>query len=141
MTTYSSRPVEIPMPAETAYSKLSDLSSFQEKIQALPDDIRSKVGDITFAEDTISFNGTPMGALVLRKAESVPGKRIAFNAEGAPVPIVMAIDFSEKGAGCSDAVASIDVEIPAMLKPMIGPKLKEAAEKMGDMIKNLVSLK
>lgn len=141
MTTYSSKPIDIPMSAQSAYDKLSDLSSFQERLESLPADIKSKVGDISFTSDTISFNGTPMGAMVLKLSEKVPGKRVAFTAQGAPVPIVMSIDFEEKGEEAAQAVSSIDVEIPAMLKPMIGPKLKEAAEKMGEMIKNLVSLK
>ncbi len=141
MTTYSSKPIEIPTSASDAYEKLTNLSAFQERIASLPDDIRAKVGDISFTEDTISFNGTPMGALVLKLSESIPDKRVAFTAQGAPVQIVMSIELENKGADKAEAISSIDVEVPAMLKPMIGPKLKEAAEKMGEMIKNLVSLK
>lgn len=141
MTTYSSKPVEIPMSASAAYAKLSDLSAFQERIASLPEDLKAKVGDISFTADTISFNGTPMGALVLKLSETVPDKRVAFTAQGAPVPIVMSITLEDKGEEKAEAISSIDVEVPAMLKPMIGPKLKEAAEKMGEMIKNLVSLK
>lgn len=141
MTTYSSKPVEIPMSASAAYAKLTDLSSFQERLESLPEDLKSKVGDISFTADTISFNGTPMGALVLKLSETVPDKRVAFTAQGAPVPIIMSIALEDKDTDKAEAVSSIDVEIPAMLKPMIGPKLKEAAEKMGEMIKNLVSLK
>ncbi len=141
MTTYSSKPVEIPMSASAAYAKLTDLSSFQERLAALPDDLKSKVGDISFTADTISFNGTPMGALVLKLSETVPDKRVAFTAQGAPVPVIMSISLDDKGDDKAEAISSIDVEVPAMLKPMIGPKLKEAAEKMGEMIKNLVSLK
>lgn len=141
MTTYSSKPVEIPMSASAAYAKLTDLSSFQERLAALPDDLKSKVGDISFTADTISFNGTPMGALVLKLSETVPDKRVAFTAQGAPVPVIMSISLDDKGTDKAEAISSIDVEVPAMLKPMIGPKLKEAAEKMGEMIKNLVSLK
>ncbi|MBD5267904.1 MAG: hypothetical protein HDS41_07015 [Bacteroides sp.] len=141
MTTYSSKPVEIPMSASAAYAKLTDLSSFQERLESLPEDLKSKVGDISFTADTISFNGTPMGALVLKLSETVPDKRVAFTAQGAPVPVIMSIALEDKDTDKAEAISSIDVEIPAMLKPMIGPKLKEAAEKMGEMIKNLVSLK
>ncbi len=129
------------MSASAAYAKLTDLSSFQERLAALPDDLKSKVGDISFTADTISFNGTPMGALVLKLSETVPDKRVAFTAQGAPVPVIMSISLDDKGDDKAEAISSIDVEVPAMLKPMIGPKLKEAAEKMGEMIKNLVSLK
>lgn len=129
------------MSASAAYAKLTDLSSFQERLESLPEDLKSKVGDISFTADTISFNGTPMGALVLKLSETVPDKRVAFTAQGAPVPVIMSIALEDKDTDKAEAISSIDVEIPAMLKPMIGPKLKEAAEKMGEMIKNLVSLK
>ena len=141
MTSYSGKPVTLNMSAEDAYERLNNLGAFQERINALPDEIKSKIGDISFTEDTISFNGTPMGSLTLRISERVPGQRVAFNAEGAPVPIIMAVNIAPAGEGMSTAVTSIDVELPAMLKPMVGPRLQEAADKMGDMMKNLVTLK
>ncbi|WP_304467838.1 hypothetical protein, partial [uncultured Muribaculum sp.] len=67
----------------------------------------------------------------------VADKRVAFTAESAPVPLIMSINLDAKTPESTEIVTAIDVEIPAMLRPMVGPKLQEAADKFGDMVKNL----
>ena len=62
---------------------------------------------------------------------------MAFTANGAPVPIVMSINLENIDNEKTLVTTCIDVEIPAMLKPLVGPKLQEAAEKFGDMIGNI----
>ncbi|WP_290381547.1 hypothetical protein, partial [uncultured Muribaculum sp.] len=78
-----------------------------------------------------------MGDMVLKITERVADKRVAFTAESAPVPLIMSINLDAKTPESTEIVTAIDVEIPAMLRPMVGPKLQEAADKFGDMVKNL----
>lgn len=79
--------------------------------------------------------------MTLRVTERIPAKRIALTAENAPVPIILSVNLNEKDTETTEVVTSIDVEMPAMLRPMVGPKLQEAANKFGDMIKNLAFVK
>ncbi len=74
----------------------------------------------------------------------MPDKRIALQAENAPVPMFMAINLEAKAPELTEVQTAIDVDIPAMLKPMIGPKiepmLKQSVEKFGEMIANIVKI-
>lgn len=137
MTTYSSKAIELPMSAAMVYDRLSDISAFQVKIDQLPDDVKSKIGSVRFTDDSIIINAAPVGDMVLKVTERVPEKRVAFTAQGAPVPLIMAINIEALADDKATVKTAIDVEIPAMLRPMVGPKLQEAAEKFGDMIRNL----
>lgn len=137
MTTYSSKTIELQMPVETVYARISDIGGFQSRIDQLPEEVKSKIGSVRFTDDSIIINAAPMGDMVLKVTERIPQKRVAFTAQGAPVPLVMAINLEAAGDDKTNVVTSIDVEIPAILKPMVGPKLQEAAEKFGDMIRNL----
>lgn len=141
MTTYSSKPVDVAMPASTVFDRISNLGTFQERIDQLPEDVKAKIGSVTFTEDTIVINAAPMGNMTLRVTERIPAKRIALTAENAPVPIILSVNLNEKDTETTEVVTSIDVEMPAMLRPMVGPKLQEAANKFGDMIKNLAFVK
>lgn len=137
MTTYSSKTIELQMPVEAVYARISDIGGFQSRIDQLPEEVRSKIGSVRFTDDSIIINAAPMGDMVLKVTERIPEKRVAFTAHGAPVPLVMAINLEAVGEDRTNVTTSIDVEIPAILKPMVGPKLQEAAEKFGDMIRNL----
>lgn len=129
------------MPAESVYDRISNIESFESRINELPEDIRAKMGDVRFTHDSIIINSAPVGEMTLNVSERVPGKRIAFSVANAPVPLMMAINLSEKGPDSTEVVTAIDVDMPAMLRPIVGPKLQQAAEKFGDMIKNIAVLK
>ena len=49
----------------------------------------------------------------------------------------MTLDITPVDDHTSTAEALIDVEIPAMLKPLVGPHLQKAAEKFGELIAGL----
>ena len=141
MTTYSSKPAVLDMPAKQVYDHVSNIGAYQDKIDSLPDEVKAKIGDVNFSDDCITIKAAPMGDMVLKVTERIEGKRVALTAENAPVPIIMSINLDEKEEGKTEVVTSIDVEMPAMLKPFVGPKLQEAAEKFGDMVKNLAFVK
>jgi hypothetical protein len=129
MTTYSSKPTEVAMPVSSVYERVSNPAAFQERLDALPEEVRAKLGAVRFTEDSIIITAAPMGDMVLKITERV--------AESAPVPLIMSINLDAKTPESTEIVTAIDVEIPAMLRPMVGPKLQEAADKFGDMVKNL----
>ncbi|MCM1504037.1 MAG: hypothetical protein NC127_02445 [Muribaculum sp.] len=140
MTTYSSKPAVVPMPADAVYERVSDIESFESRIKELPEDVRAKMGEVRFTHDAIIINSAPVGEMTLNVSERVPGKRIAFSVANAPVPLVMAINLAAKDDSSTEVVTAIDVEMPAVLRPIVGPKLQQAAEKFGEMIKNIAVL-
>ncbi|MDE6457832.1 MAG: hypothetical protein K2L31_04425, partial [Muribaculum sp.] len=113
MTTYSSKPVDVAMPASTVFDRISNLGSFQERIEQLPEDVKAKIGSVTFTEDTIVINAAPMGDMTLRVTERIPAKRLALTAENAPVPIILSVNLNEKDTDNTEVVTSIDVDMPA----------------------------
>ncbi len=131
MTTYSSKPTEVAMPVSSVYERVSNPAAFQERLDALPEEVRAKLGAVRFTEDSIIITAAPMGDMVLKITERVADKRVAFTAESAPVPLIMSINLDAKTPESTEIITAIDVEIPAMLRPMVGPKLQEAADKFG----------
>lgn len=144
MTSYTSTPKEVDMPASAIYARISDFSKFEDLIARLPEEVRSQLGEVKFTTDTIVIPHNMLGQITLRVSERVPDKRIALKAENAPVPMFMAINLEAKTPELTEVQTAIDVDIPAMLKPMIGPKiepmLKQSAEKFGEMIANIVKI-
>ena len=49
----------------------------------------------------------------------------------------MAVDLAPAGSDSSEVVTTIEVEIPAMLKPFVGPQLQKAADKFGELMAGL----
>jgi hypothetical protein len=144
MTSYKSQPIEVAMSASAIYNRIYDFSKFEELIDKLPEEVRSQLGEVKFTADSIVIPHNMLGQITLRVSERVADKRIAMQAENAPIPMFMAINLDAKGDNATDVQTSIDVDIPAMLKPMIGPKiepmLKQSAEKFGEMIANIVKI-
>ncbi len=62
-----------------------------------------------------------------------------FLAETGIVPINVILDWNVVDAAATDVTATIDAEIPMMLRPLIGGKLQEAADQFGKMFGQLNS--
>lgn len=139
MTSYSSKPVEVNLDAAGVYDRISNIGSYESRLNELPEDVRAKLGDVHFTDNSILI-GSPMGQITLLVTERIPAKRIALTAQNAPVPMVLSVNMESKSDTVTEVVTSIDVEMPAMLKPLVGPKLQEAADKFGDMVKNITRL-
>ena len=51
----------------------------------------------------------------------------------------LTVALAEAGTG-TDVTPTIDVEVPAMLKPFVGPKMQQAADQFGAMLTNLLGI-
>ena len=133
MSTYSSKPVTGPVAAATLADKFSDFTALQEKIDALSDEQRAAVGDVSFTPDTIVLNTPQIGKVTLEAVERTP-ERLVLKAQGTPVPLFLKVNLTPADAGDStEVVGSIDVDLPIMLKPMVGPMLQKFADKFGSL--------
>lgn len=134
MAKYSGKPAVANQPVAVLFERFNDLSVFQENLNSLPEEHRKKMGDVTFEKDSIAITTPQIGQLKFVVVERTAPGFIAFSAQGAPIPMKMLIDMTEETPETTKIVTSIDIEIPAMLRPLIGGKMQEAADKFGEMI-------
>ena len=78
-----------------------------------------------------------MGALKLSVSESVEPTMVKYVAQSAPVPFGVTVNLEPIDDTHTQAVTELNIDIPFMLKAMVGGKLSEGALKMGEMIAKL----
>lgn len=134
MAKYSSKSTSIAKPIEEVYEKISNIGAYQAKLDSLPAEVREKIGDVRFEDDAIVITAAPVGEIRFAVKERISPSKVTLGAVGAPVPLDLSVNLESEGEGSTKATSVIEVEIPAMLKPMIGGKMQEAADKFGDLI-------
>lgn len=137
MATYTSPATQVNMPACALAAKFADFTALQAAMDAMPDDKREKIGNVEFTPDTIRIMTPQVGAVTLRATERTP-ERIVLEAEGSPVPMKLLVGLTPVSEECTSVTGTIDVEIPMMLKPLIGPAMQKAADQFGNMFASLV---
>ncbi len=140
METYKSDKVVIDHNINLIYSKLSNPSLFKDKMEKnmdrIPDEAREHLDKVKFEDDGISID-SPMGALKLSVSESVEPSLVKYVAESSPVPFGLTVNLEAIDDNHTNAVAEINIELPLMLRAMVGGKLSEGAQKMGEMLTKL----
>lgn len=138
MAKYTGKPFRVNLPSATLFERVSNLSDLQSRMDTLPEDIRAKMGTINFPDaDTLAFTAPGVGEMKFRIVERTAPSRVKFLADTGMVPINVFIDLAEAGTEATDVTATIDADIPMMLRPLVGPKLQEAADKFGEMFGQL----
>ena len=139
MAIYSSSDVTLQAPALTVYDKLSNLENLQgllNKVPAdrIPEDKRQMFENIRITSDTIEVPGGPMGNLVFRVVERESPRLIRLRGEGIPIEMSLALHVRPLTDATSSAKVDLDINIPAMLKPMIGGQIQKIADQFGDVL-------
>lgn len=116
--------------------KFSDFSAMEQKLNELPADQRERVGDVKFDKDSIIITTPQVGAITLKATDRKPG-HVALKAENSPVPMVIKINYKAAGEGFSEVIGEMEVEIPMMLKPLVGPALQKAVDQFGTLFTRL----
>ena len=137
MAKYSAPTFAVQKPAEEVAAKFDDLTAVQPMLDKLSDEDRAKVGNLQLTPDSITVAAGPVGQLTFRVTERTP-RRVTFNAEGSPLPLSMGIDLSPKSADSTDVDCSVEVDLPMMLRPMVGPQLQKAVGMLADVIKKAI---
>ena len=127
MATYSSRPVVVAQPAEELAQKFADFTVLQQRMDTMPAEQKAAIGEVTFSADTISIHTPQMGEIRLK----------AIEAQGSPGPMKLNVALNPVDAASTEVKGSIEVEIPALLRPMIGPTLQKAADRFGELFASL----
>ncbi len=137
MSTYSGKSVTLPRPIEDIYAKVSDLSQYQPLIDQLPEEQKAKLQGVEFDGESVKMNAPSIGQLVFKITERTAPTHVGFSAEGSPVPLKLSLDLANVTADSTSLTPKIDIDIPAMLRPFIGGKIQEAADKFGEMFTSL----
>ncbi len=140
MATYRSEDVTLGAPAEAVFLKLNNLQGLGDMIKnapadQIPADKRDMLEKIEVSQDTISFPAGPMGAITLRKMGSVNPSLIRLEGEGTPVPMSLSLHIVPMGEVASTASVEIDIQIPAMLKPMVSGPLNKMTSEFANMLR------
>lgn len=138
MAKYTGKPYRVALPAAEIYERLTHLGNLQERMADLPEDVKARMGTVNFPdEDTLAFTAPGVGEMIFRIVERNAPSQVKFLADTGVVPINVIIDLANVAEGQTDVAATIEAEIPAMLRPLIGGKLQEAADKFGEMFGQL----
>lgn len=137
MSKYSGKPFVVDKPAQAIADKFADLTVLNEWVDKLPAEEREKLGGISFTTDSISFDTKQMGTMTFVVAER-SAQAVKMQATGMPVALDLVIDLKALSEDKTEATCSIDIELPAMLRPMIGPQLKKAVEMLSDVVAKIV---
>lgn len=140
MAKYSGKAVMVAKPINEIYDKLSNLSSFQQRIDELPVEAKAKLGEVRFTENKIIINAPGVGEITFAITECVAPTLIKLSAENSPVPFNILMNFKEVSTNETEVRTDLDVEIPAMLRPLVGGKMQEAADKFSEMFSNLFGI-
>lgn len=141
MAKYTSTPVTVPANVNSLFEKFEDLTALQSLLDRMPEDLKQKVGDVTFEKDSISIQTSQVGEIKFVVKERVKPDKIVFGTESSPVPLTLTAKLTPTGDNSTEVLAETDVEIPAMLKPLVGPAMQKATDQFGQLIGQLASVK
>ncbi len=136
MDSYKSDIVTINHPIELVYSKLSTPSSFKNiaNIDALPNEVKEKINEITFGDDSIAFSVNPIGEVVLQIVERTEPVKVVLSAVKLPIPLNVVLSLEKVDDTTTHAVAEIQVELNMFIRPMVEKPLTEGAKKFGELL-------
>lgn len=137
MSVYKGKSAIVHQPVAQVYDKISNLGAYQQRLESLPPELRAKLGDVRFTDDSIIIAAQPVGEITFRLVERVEPSLVKLEAVQSPVPFSIKIALEPETDSTTKINPELNVDIPAMLKPMVGGKLQEAADKFGDLISTL----
>lgn len=135
---YTGKPTIVNKPREVIYAGLSDLAALGARIDEMPEEVRAKMGTVNFPDaETLAFTAPGVGEMKFKVVERTAPEQVKFLADTGLMPIYVIINLAENNAESTAVHAVIEAEIPMMLRPLIGGKLQEAADKFGEMFGKL----
>lgn len=140
MATYKSDEVTLKASAQQVYDKLSDMKSLRTLLDRLPEDQipadkREMLDSIKITDNTIELPGGPVGSIRLKVAERVEPTLLKMRGEGTPVPLSLQLNIHPVDDFSSRVQAQVDLEIPAMLRPMISGPMQKMTEQFAQVIR------
>ena len=124
MADFKGKTVELPASPAAVYARLSNFSNLSERLDSLPAELRNKIGDVRFTPDSIIIKAAPAGEITLSITERTEPSRIVMSALNSPVPLALSINIAQADSPEKSVVTPVaEVDVPPMLKPLVGPKM------------------
>ncbi len=134
MSTYTGKPTLVEKPIEDLYQRLSDFDNLSDALSRIPAEQMAKAGDITIADGQLTIS-TPVGNVAFEVVEVESPVRIVYGpVTSTPVPVAIAVNLKPVSPDATEVSATIDIELPMMLRAMVGSKLQDAVDGFGKMI-------
>lgn len=103
----------------------------------MPQEVKDRMGEVAFTDDKIIINAPAVGQLVFAITERQAPSLLRLSAENSPVPFFIVLNLTEETPESTRVNSEIEVEIPMMLRPLVGGKMQEAADKFAEMFTTL----
>lgn len=140
MAKFNSKPITVDAPAEKIFDKFNDLSLLHHQLNQLPAEAREKIGNVSFEKESITILTPQVGEIKFVVRERKAPEKIVFGTESSPVPLTLTAFLTPLGADKTEIMAETDVDIPAMLKPMVSGPMQKATDQFASLIARLASV-
>ena len=98
MAKYSSKPARVSASVSDVYNRITNIESFQERIDSIPEEQRKMIGDVRFSHDSITLVTPQVGELQFDVVERKENERMVLSAAKSPIPLTLAVNL--KGYRC-----------------------------------------
>jgi hypothetical protein len=116
------------------YRVLSDMSKLNLVKDQIPED---KIEGLTFNMDSCSFRVNPIGEVKFDVVERQPNKLVKFKSGNLPFDVFLWIQLVSKGEKDTKMRLTVRADLNSFLKPMISRPMKEALDKIADVLTQL----
>lgn len=140
MALFTSKPITVNVAAATIFGKFDDLSQLQSLLDQLPEEQKQKIGQMSFTPDSIIIQTSQVGEIKFVVKERVAPEKIVFGTESSPVPLTLTANLKVVGPDTTEVTAETEVQIPAMLKPMVSGPMQKATDQFADLIAKISSV-
>lgn len=137
MSTYTGKTVTVNRrPAEIA-EQFKDLSNLQGAFDNLSDDQKGRMGEIRLEPQAIIINNPMIGEIRFTVTD-LTDSLIRLACEK-PMPMSMNVAMAPAGDAATELSTTVDVNVPMMLKPLVGPLVQKAADSMGYLVQTVAN--
>ncbi len=140
MAKYQGKPVIINRPVQDVYNSITNLAAYQERLEQLPPEAKEKIGSVRFTDSAVVITAAPVGEIQFNVVEKREPQLMKLAAANSPVPFEIMVHMAPESDFSSKVSTELNVEIPAMLRPMIGGKMQEAADKFSELISTFFTI-
>ena len=138
MAKYTGKTARVAVASSEIVAKFDDLSVMSDYTASLPEEQRAKIGDVRFEKDAIVIKNPHIGEMAFNVVKRSPDC-VVFKADGM-IPLTISVLLeSVDDDKATDVTTVLDIEIPAMLKPIIGGKLQQVADTFGDLVARIAA--
>ncbi|MGM9852388.1 MAG: hypothetical protein ACI30N_00250 [Muribaculaceae bacterium] len=140
MTKYSGKASIVNLPAAEISGKFADMTAFNDKLAGMPEDVRQKMGELTFTRDTVCMDTRQAGKITFKVTERDDRHIVLACAFPLRIDLVINLNPVAGEPDRTEVSTDVDIDIPAMLRPIIGPQMQKVADHFGAAMGNIAGL-